>query len=122
MQESVVLGYPPIPFATDAHLVVFRGEVSAVIESQENRRRHFIISGMARGGFSGGPVVRAKNPNAVLGVVVESLTKNNEVAELGFIAAVSAITVLETIHHHALKIRPIEMSKQGFMIPSDKLL
>lgn len=122
MQEAVVLGYPPIPFATDAHLVVFRGEVSALIESRENKRRHFVISGMARGGFSGGPVVWVKNPNAVLGVVVESLTKNNEVAELGFIAAVSAITVLETVEHHGLKIRSIEISKQGFILPPNKLV
>ena len=117
MQEVMVLGYPPIPCSMDSHLVVFRGEVSAVIENYHDRKRHFIISGMARGGFSGGPVVLASNPNAVLGIVGMSLIKNTDATELGFIGAVSSSAAFETIDHHSLNIRAIQMTLKGFIVP-----
>lgn len=117
MREVVVMGYPPIPFSSDCHLVVFRGEVSAIIENYQDKKRHFVISGMARGGFSGGPVVLAKNPNAVLGVVGKSFVKGASATELGFIGAVSAGAIFETIASHNLSIKAIDLTLQGFMLP-----
>lgn len=87
LKEVVVLGYPKIPWA-DVHLVVFRGDVSAVIESHQDHQRHFVVSGMARGGFSGGPII-ASETNTVLGIVTDSLVHNDQVTELGFLNAVS---------------------------------
>jgi len=52
LQEVLVLGYPPIPFAKDPFLVCVRAEVSAVIEHYSVGRRHFVVSGIPRGGFS----------------------------------------------------------------------
>ena len=116
MKEVVVLGYPPVPSSSDAHLVVFRGEVSAVIENRDNQRRQFVISGMARGGFSGGPVVSVEAPNVVLGVVVESLMRNTEIEELGFIGATTITTAFEIADRHHLDIRELQMTRQGFII------
>jgi hypothetical protein len=116
MQEVIILGYPPIPLSADAHLVVFRGEVSAVINSLNNRR-YFVISGMARGGFSGGPVISVENPNTVLGVVTDSFVKNGETTELGFVGATSAQAVLETIEQHKLRIQAVQMTAAGFILP-----
>ena len=87
LKEVVVLGYPKIPWA-DVHLVVFRGDVSAIIESHQDHQRHFVVSGMARGGFSGGPII-ASETNTVLGIVTDSLVHNDQVTELGFLNAVS---------------------------------
>lgn len=115
MQEVVVLGYPPIPFSTEAHIVVFRGEVSAVVEHQEGRERHFVISGMARGGFSGGPVVRVANPAVVLGVVSHSLVEGDKFTEMGFIGALSAKAIFETVDHYGLNIGAVQRTYQGFI-------
>lgn len=144
MQEVVTLGYPPIPFATGAHLVVFRGEVSAVIENRIDKHRHFVISGMARGGFSGGPVLSVDSPNRAIGLVCNSLVDQKNITvrstpsstgasdssvakaetprevgvlfeELGFIGAISVGAIFELVDHQGLKIREIESSKAGFV-------
>ncbi len=109
--EVYVLGFPPIPIATDATLVMIPGQVSAVIKSQYDGRRHFIVSGMARGGFSGGPVFLVGNPTwpshvdnsgYVVGVVGQSVTKTKDTGaespeELGFLAATSVESVWEIL-------------------------
>ena len=103
LRPVVILGYPPIPWASDAHLVVFRGEVSAVIENRNDRQRHFVISGMARGGFSGGPVMSTQG---AVGIVTDSLGEDGMPTELGFISATSVRAVREIVQHHALRLKP----------------
>ena len=106
LQPVVVMGYPPIPYAKGgAHLVVFRGDVSAVIEHRYDHQRHFVISGMARGGFSGGPVVTSTG--AALGVVTDSLFDGDKPFELGFMSATSGKAIFETIDHHKLPVHPM---------------
>lgn len=116
MEEVLIFGYPPIPWSDAAHLVVFRGDVSAVIENTTDRKRHFVISGMARGGFSGGPVVTLDHPNEVLGVVANSLMRDSEVPELGFIGAVSVQTVFEIVEAHQLRIPELDEARRR-MVP-----
>ena len=115
------MGFPPIPHATAADLVAVRGIISSVILNHFDKRRHFVMSGMARGGFSGGPVFLLGNSpvavgaapaagdhdGTIIGVVTSALTSADDYgnplpAELGFMAAVSISTVFEAINYHGL--------------------
>jgi hypothetical protein len=53
LTEAVVLGYPPIPNTNIPRLVAVRAEVNAVVDTRHTSHTHFVVSGMARGGFSG---------------------------------------------------------------------
>lgn len=146
MDEVVTMGYPPIPFTIAAHLVVFRGEVSAVIMNRLDKHRHFVISGMARGGFSGGPVMAVATPNRAIGIICNSLVdqknfvikgpnadekqddpgdeENNTkqevgvlLEELGFIGAISVGALFELAVHHQLPIRIMGRSASGVIAP-----
>jgi hypothetical protein len=95
--------------------VVFRGEVSAAIEPYVDIRRHYIISGMARGGFSGGPVVTFGGDTKVLGIVSRALTFNNDRSELGFLDCINSHSILEILDEHRIKIPEVERTMQGFV-------
>jgi hypothetical protein len=79
---------------------VSTGEINGSFEKYSDRQLVFIISTMARGGFSGGPVLVAYDEEntisgtALLGVVTDSLIKNHEITESGFMA----VTTIEPIH------------------------
>ena len=60
----------------------------------------YIISGMARGGFSGGPVLTTSGFS--LGVVTQAMVKNNEPAELGFMAVIGTLPIMELLEQHGL--------------------
>jgi len=117
MEEVVVLGYPPIPFSADVHLVVFRGEVSAVLNHRIGGERYFVVSGMARGGFSGGPIVAVRNPAVVLGLVSHSLVQGDRFMELGFIGGLSAKAIFETVDYCGLPITAVQRTYRGFIEP-----
>ena len=51
---AVLLGYPPIPFATAPYLVAARAEVNAQVDLRGSQHVHFVLSATPRGGFSGG--------------------------------------------------------------------
>jgi hypothetical protein len=126
MKEVYVLGYPPIPWASEPSLVVVRGEIAAIVKSRVDGRRHFVISGMARGGFGGGPVFLMGNPGApasagshggnsgtVVGIIGEAPAGPHDggtprLQELGFLTAVSAETLWEIVDHHQLEIPEIK--------------
>jgi S1-C subfamily serine protease len=116
MSEVVIMGYPPVPCTVRPHIVVFRGEISAVVGSYVDKQRHFIISGMARGGFSGGPVVRREGANMALGVVSRALVRGDSGTELGFIDAVSPKPIFEIFDTYRLRSREIEMTKGGYTL------
>ena len=140
MTNVRVFGYPPIPRALYSHppLVTSPGEISAVVTNIADRRRHFIISGLARGGFSGGPVFLVDNPrveaaagpglrdnsSTAIGVVVESLERRASSDsssadarnfEPGFMDAISIETVHEVIAHHKLPVRLPHWTEKGFL-------
>jgi hypothetical protein len=102
-EEVFVLGYPPIPFNGDPdgnpNIVLLGGEIASVFLHRYAKRRHYVISGMARGGFSGGPVLSQSGD--VIGVIVESLCEasNSQMSttELGFLAAISTQAIVEAL-------------------------
>lgn len=95
LYRTLVIGYPPIPLTTEPKLVASVGEVNALVDLYVGSHPHFIISTMARGGFSGAPVLVAYNEDntstgtAVLGIVTQSLVENNKAPEHGFMAVLS---------------------------------
>lgn len=115
LQRVIVLGYPPIPFAKDAHLVCVPTAVSAVIDHYIVGRRHFVLTAMARGGFSGGVALTVEYASATLGVVTQALNKDHEPTELGYLAVLSAELVVEMLDHHRVSTQTLEMTKRGFV-------
>lgn len=108
LHKILLLGYPPIPFSDRPALVAGAGEINASIDKYTGGHSHFIVSTMARGGFSGGPALVAydedneENGTAVLGLVTESLSKNDQAAELGYMAILTVDPIYECLNHHGL--------------------
>ncbi len=117
-----VFGFPRIPMSFDRipPLVVVPGVISAVMQNHGDRRRHFILSAMARGGFSGGPVflmenvtVRTSaerlraNSSTAIGVVVWSrrAERAGEDLEPGFVDAISIENVYQIIDLYRLPLK-----------------
>jgi len=109
LREVVVMGYPPIPFSKEPLLIAARAEINAVVDKYTGGHPHFIISAMSRGGFSGGPCVIEYD--FVLGLVTESLTRDNSPSELGYMAVLTVEPIFECLKHN--KIVP-EMQKEGW--------
>lgn len=92
LDEVVVFGFPPVPQADDAYLVVNRGEISADIKLYRSELQVLVVSSLLRGGNSGGPVVSRRGQ--VIGTVSQNLFQQLADGEksinegLGFAAAV----------------------------------
>lgn len=104
LEPVLVLGYPPIPFSKEPFLVCIVGEVAAVIEPYHVGRRHFIISGTPRGGFSGGVALTLNAQSTTLGVITESLHSGDGSPESGFLSVVSAEAVKELLLENQIPI------------------
>lgn len=95
LYRTLVLGYPPIPLTAEPRLVASVGEVNALIDLYVGSHPHFIISTMARGGFSGSPALVAYNEDnplggtAILGMVTQSLTTDDKSPEQGYMAVLT---------------------------------
>ena len=100
MSDAVIFGYPPIPLTTEPYLVAARAEINAVTQHSHARNIHFILSAMARGGFSGG--LALSEYGFVLGLVTESLTSDHAATELGFMAVLSVEPIYECLALHKL--------------------
>jgi hypothetical protein len=87
LHRGLLLGYPPVPFSKEPRLLAVTCEINSLIDRYERHHPHFIISSMARGGFSGAPVLHESN--FVLGLVTESLVTNGKSEELGFMAVLT---------------------------------
>lgn len=91
LDEVVVFGYPPVPLADDAYLLVNRGEISAVVKLRTGIQA-VLITCLLKGGYSGGPVLNRRGQ--VVGVVSKNLFEKVSPEEqsineaLGFAAAV----------------------------------
>lgn len=96
----LVMGYPVIPFSKEALLVAATGEVNAVVEKYTGGHPHFILSTMARGGFSGGPVLTEYG--SALGLVTESLINNEQPAELGYHAVLTVEPIYSCLKAHGV--------------------
>ena len=116
LDDVVVLGYPPIPLSREPYLVCVPTTVAAVIDHYIVGRRHFVLSAMARGGFSGGVALTLGFASATLGVVTEALTQDAKPTELGYLAVLSAELVIEMLDHYGIEPRTVKMTKQGFIV------
>jgi len=94
----LVMGYPPIPCCHGGLLVAAIGEVNAVADKYRGGHPHFIISTMARGGFSGGPVITEYG--SALGLVTESLTFFGQPVELGYHAVLTVEPIYNCLLHY----------------------
>lgn len=100
LSKVLLLGYPPIPFASEAVLLAAEGEVNAVIDKYNGPHPHFVISCMGRGGYSGGPVL--SEYGFLLGILTESLVMNEAAEELGYSSAISVEPLLVLLHQNGI--------------------
>lgn len=96
--EIVVFGYPRIPLTRRLGLVATRGEIYQVADLVHTPHVHYVLSTMARGGFSGGPVLN--KCWGLMGMVTSSLLENGQHAESGYQAAVSVVPIIECLVSH----------------------
>lgn len=89
-----VMGYPPIPLSGPV-LVTTRAEVNAIVDPITGGGPLFLLSCMARGGFSGGLAhCDWGDGGFALGVVSRSLLMNNKAEELGYFAVLTIEPIL----------------------------
>ncbi|MFH4782956.1 trypsin-like peptidase domain-containing protein [Vibrio diabolicus] len=100
LAQVVIMGYPPVPFSKEPTLISSRAEVNAVIDKYTGGHPHFIVSSIARGGFSGGPCLIEWN--FALGVVTESLVECDGSPESGYMAVISIEPVYVCLSHHGI--------------------
>lgn len=98
LTSAVLMGFPRVPAWADMGLVAVTGQVNSVIDRYDRRFVHFIISTMARGGFSGGPVI--SEHGFLLGVATESLLADGKTTETGYTAAVSVEPLWNLLLEH----------------------
>ena len=96
MLSGIVIGYPPIPFSDSLVPVVHEFRVNAVIDRYDTRKPAFILSGVPRGGFSGGPAIAAGG--WLLGVISDALIENrNNALDAPFLCSITIEPILEVI-------------------------
>ncbi|WP_405672465.1 serine protease [Streptomyces canus] len=101
LMKVVAFGYPPIPTSPGPQLVAVRGEVNSIVDPYVGSRHPlFIISPMARGGFSGGPVLT--EDGWLLGVVTSSLLTNHSAPELGYGAALTVEPLWDLLYENRI--------------------
>jgi S1-C subfamily serine protease len=114
----LVLGYPPIPFSREPLLVAATGEVNAIVDKYTGGHPQFVLSTMARGGFSGG--LALTDFGCALGVITESLGQAGQPAELGYFSVLTVEPIYVCLAHHG--IMPKAMHKEWGEGDSDKSL
>jgi len=109
LNRTLAMGYPPIPLSDRPVLFASTGEINALVDLYAGTRHpHFIISSMARGGYSGGPVIVAYNEDnadggtALLGVVTQSLVKNGGETETGYFAVLTVEPIYNCLEQNNL--------------------
>ena len=98
LSSVVVMGFPRVYASREPVLVCVKGEVNAAISCYLQKQRVYVISCLARGGFSGGPVLAT--PNRCVGLITSSLLAGELPAELGFMAVVECRPIYELLAHN----------------------
>lgn len=89
------LGYPRVPLARTAPLVMQSGEVTAPAVTLLHGAEVFLYSAVARPGNSGGPIIAANGH--ILGIVTEELSEQGEAPSSPFHAGLPATTIAVAI-------------------------
>lgn len=113
LDTVLVIGYPPIPCTLMPIQISSLGQVNAVVDIRQSEHPHFIISSLARGGYSGGPVF--EESGKVIGIVTDSLVHNNNATENGFMTVLCAEAVMTELQNHY----PLNSSDVGVTINYD---
>jgi hypothetical protein len=100
LRTVVVMGFPRIPGSRSAVLVCARAEVNAAFTNYFDNQRVYVVSSLARGGFSGGPALTP--PHHCLGVITRAMVTEEHPEELGFMAVVPPLPILELLDHHRI--------------------
>lgn len=96
LEEVILIGYPRIPLSEGPELVAVKGEINATVRSYLAPDYYFhLISTVARGGFSGGPVI--DSDGFLLGVFSQSFLVDHQQPEIGFAAVVSIEALLSLL-------------------------
>jgi hypothetical protein len=98
LRTAVVMGFPPIPGSRSPVLVCARAEVNAAFTTYFDDQRVYIVSSLARGSFSGGPALTP--PHHCLGVITRAMVRDEYPEELGFMAVVPPMPILELLDHN----------------------
>ncbi len=115
LHKTLILGYPPIPLSTRPVLVASLGEINALADLYVSKHPHFLVSTMARGGFSGGPALVAYNElnvdggTAALGIITQSLITNNGALETGYMAVLTVEPIYTCLEAHGMLPKAQEM-------------
>jgi hypothetical protein len=98
LDDVFIFGFPPIPMTKRAELVAVRAQVNALVNTRHSNYSVFILSSIARGGFSGGPVID-QNMN-LIGVCIEALFADHKPIETGFAAAICIDPLLDLLYRN----------------------
>jgi hypothetical protein len=111
LRRVVIMGYPPVPGSKSPVLVCATAEVNASFQTYFDSQRVYIVSCLARGGFSGGPALT--EPHHCMGMVTRSVLRDGQPEELGFMAVIPPLPILELLNHHS--IMPAYLRKEVWM-------
>jgi hypothetical protein len=95
LSEVIVMGYPPIPMSRKPYIVAARAEINAQVDYYDTPHVHWILSTMARGGFSGAMVI--SESGIALGVVGRSVLSGAGPEELGYMSAASVEPIYQLL-------------------------
>lgn len=84
--DVLILGYPRIPLSSKSYLVTTKANIISVVGKMSKEHTFLVLSSMARGGFSGAPVINSKG--RVIAICIESLN-HQELVEAGFTTAIT---------------------------------
>ena len=100
LHSTLIMGYPRLPFTKEPVLVASIAQVNAVIDKYTGGHPHFIMSSMARGGFSGGLCLNEYGFS--MGIITESLIQDNNPTELGYLSVISVEPIYVCLSHYNL--------------------
>lgn len=100
LRKALVMGYPRVPLSKGPVLIASEAEINAVIDKYTGGHPHFIVSSVARGGFSGGPCLI--DFDFALGLVTESLNRDQLPVELGYTSVVSVEPLFTCMASHGI--------------------
>ncbi|TWI58288.1 hypothetical protein IQ16_08194 [Bradyrhizobium huanghuaihaiense] len=98
LTKGMICGYPRVPFSRHPNKVAVSAEINADIDRYDKSFVHFIVSSVARGGFSGAPFICQFD--FLLGVVTESLAEGNDTPFMAVLAIEPIYDIINANEEH----------------------